>query len=159
MVNKTDKKIILEMYGEGWKVSIIAKTVSKGQSTIYKILQEDYDKNRFPILKDLITKALLQEDFTQFIRSLTYRDICLLRRTYKLSGFDKETKIKAILAYFKHFSILGIYPDDLTRDSIKKAFFRKAKEVHPDLNKRETKRGEKFQEVYQSYNYLLTIHT
>ena len=159
MINKTSaQKITLEMYKNGWKVKVIAKTVERSESTVYAYLQNQYDEVNFPILKDLLKKALLCGDFKRFVESLSYKDLSMIRRKFGLYGWDKATKIKAILDYFKHYSVLGLYPDKLTRDTIKRAFFRKAKEVHPDLNKRETKRGERFQEVYQSYNYLLTIH-
>jgi len=155
--NKSRKNIALEMYNEGWKVEIIATTISRSKSTVYRYIQEQQDEIRFPILKDLIKKNLLCGDFKGFIESLSYNDICFLRRKYKLYGYDKKSKIKAILDYFKHFSILGIYPDERTKEMIKKAFFRRAKETHPDKNKNVDKSGKEFQEVYQSYTYLMEI--
>ncbi len=154
-VNKQSaKKISLEMYSNGWKVSVISKVVQKSESTIYNYLQEEYDTIRFPVLK----QALLQEDFQAFVMNLSYKDICLIRRKYYLYGWDKNSKIKAILEYFKHYSILGLFPDNLNQETIKKAFFRKAKKVHPDLNKEMHKSGEAFQEVHQAYTQLLEIH-
>ncbi len=158
-VNKQSaKKISLEMYSNGWKVSVISKVVQKAESTIYSYLQEEYDNIRFPVLKQEIKKALLQEDFRAFVMNLPYKDICLIRRNYHLYGWDKDSKIEAILGYFKHYSVLGLYPDNLNQETIKKAFFRKAKKVHPDLNKEMHKSGKAFQEVHQSYEYLLELH-
>lgn len=155
--NSSRKRVALEMYDEGWKVKVIAKTIKRSKSTVYRYTQEQHDEVRYPILKDLIKKNLLCGDFKGFIGSLSYQDICLLRRKYNLYGYDKKSKIKAILDHFKHFSILGIYPDEATKELIKKTFFRRAKETHPDRNKNVDKSGKEFQEVYQSYNYLMEI--
>ena len=55
--------------------------------------------------------------------------------------------------------IILVKPDALSildgYNFLKKAFFRKAREVHPDINKVMPKSGEAFQEVHQSYTYLL----
>lgn len=156
--NTSGKKICIDMYLEGWKVEVIARTIQRSKSTVYRYIQEEYDEVRFPILKDLIKHNLICGDFKRFIESLEYKDISLLRRKYHLYGYDKKSKIKAILDYFKHYSILGIYPDEATRETIKKAFFRRAKQTHPDLNKNLDKSGKEFQEIYNSYTVLTSIY-
>ena len=82
----------------------------------------------------------------------------MIRRKFSLYGYDKESKIKAILEYFKNFSVLGLYPKDLTKHKIKLAFRERAKKTHPDLNKRMDKYGKEFQEVYNAYSVLVQIY-
>lgn len=113
MNQKTIKRVALERYAEGWKVEVIAKTISRSKSTVYRYIQEQHDKIRFPIIKDLIKRNLLCGDFNKFVKSLTYKDICLLRRKFKLYGHDKKSKIKAIIDYFKDYSLLGLYPQNI----------------------------------------------
>ncbi|KKL89288.1 hypothetical protein LCGC14_1916190 [marine sediment metagenome] len=96
--------------------------------------------------------------FEAYVNNLSYKDISLIRRKFRLYGSDKASKIKTIIEYFKDFSILGLYPENLTKDQIKRAFRKKAKETHPDLNKTLDKSGKEFQEVYQSYSLLVQIY-
>lgn len=158
MNKKESKQMALNLYHKGYTVYYIAEAVGKSKSTIYRYIQEEYEEVRYPILKDLIKRALLHGDFKIFIISLSYKDVCLIRRKFNLYGYDKESKIKAILDYFKDFSILGLYPENLNKDKIKRAFRKKAKETHPDLNKNLDKSGKEFQEVYQSYTTLVEIY-
>ena len=155
---KTIRKMVLEMYSQGCKVSFIATSINRTKSTVYRYLEQDFDEIRYPILESEIKEVLFQGDLKRYISNLTYRDICVIRRKFNLYGYNKKSKVKAILEYFKHYSILGLYPDRITRDDIKKAFYRKAREVHPDTNKSLDKSGKEFQEVYQSYNYLLALY-
>ena len=155
MNKKEAKNKALNLYHQGYTVYYVANAVGKSNTTIYRYLQEEYDEIRYPVLKNQIKEALLQGDFQIFVESLSYKDICLLRRKFRLYGYDKNSKTKAIIKYFKDYSILGLYPENVNRDSIKKAFFKKVKQVHPDLNKELDKSGKEFQEVYQSYNHLM----
>ena len=82
----------------------------------------------------------------------------LINKELGLYGYNKQTKIERTLNYFKHFSILGLYPENLSRTDIKKAFRQKAKTTHPDLNPQYAKIGKEFQAVYESYEYLLSIY-
>ena len=152
------KKRTLELREEGFTVYYIAEAVGKSERTIYLYLAEDYAETRFPELKEEIKHNLLCGDFTFFIETLKYKDLTLINKELKLYGYNKKTKIANILNYFKHFSILGLYPENITRLDIKKAFRQKAKETHPDLNPQYKKIGQEFQEVYQSYEYLMTIY-
>ncbi len=152
------KKMAYEMFQRGYKTSEIAKAISKSKSTVYKYIQEEYDLHRYPEIRTEIKMVLFQGDFEKYIRNLSFRDISLIRRKFSLWGTTKQEKIHAILKYFKSYSILGVYPEHLSRAIIKSAFRKKAKETHPDLNKRLDKSGKEFQEVHQSYENLLSIH-
>ena len=152
------KKMAYEMFQRGYRASDIAMAISKSKSTVYKYIQEEYDLYRYPEIRAEIKTVLLQGDFETYIRNLSFRDISLIRRKFSLWGTSKQEKVYAILEYFKSYSILGVYPEHLSRAIVKTAFRKKAKATHPDLNKHLDKSGNKFQEVYQSYQYLLKIY-
>ena len=158
MNKKEAKQMALELYHEGFTVYYVAEAIGKSKSTVYRYLQEEYDETRYPILRKEIKEVLLSEDFNTFVKALSYRDISLIRRKFRLYGYDKESKIKAILEYFKDFSVLGLYPEELTKHKIKLAFRKRAKETHPDLNKSMDKYGKEFQEVYNAYSVLVQIY-
>jgi hypothetical protein len=155
-IRKSERKDkTLQLKRQGYSIRIISKKVGVSQTTIYNYLQEEYDKNRYPILREDIKRVLLQGDLESYLMDLSYRDISVLRRKFKVYGYSKDSKIKALLKYFEHYSILGLYPENLTRSEIKKAFYKKVKKVHPDMNKSLDRSGKEFQEVYNSYTYLL----
>ncbi len=158
MDKKQAKKKTLEFRNEGFSVSYIAEAVGKSERTVYLYLAEDYNEKRFPELEKEIKHVLLCGNFKSFVNNLSYKDLTLINKKFELYGYNKETKIRNILNYFKHFSILGLYPEKLTRLDIKKAFRQKAKSTHPDLNPHYAKIGKEFQEVYQSYEYLMTVY-
>jgi len=156
---KTFKQYLFECYQNGDSVKEIAEVINKSTSTVYKYIQVEQDKIRYPILKAEMKIALNQGNFKFLIEILSYKDICLIRRNFKLSGYSKESKIQAILDYFKDYQILGLFPDELTKLKIKVAYRKKAKETHPDLNKNADKFGKDFQEVNRVYNYLVQIYS
>ena len=157
--HKSFKEYIFECYQNGDSVKEISKIIIKSKSTVYKYIQIFQDKIRYPILKSEIKIALYYGDFESFITNLSFKDISLIRRKFNLyCQTDKKSKIKSILNYFKDFSILGLYPEGLTKNDIKIAYRNKAKQTHPDLNKNFDKSGKEFQAVYQSYKTLVKIH-
>jgi len=156
--HKTFKQYLFECYKSGDSVKSIAKTIGKSISTVYKYIQVEMDKIRYPILKAEMKIALNQGNLKYLIEILNYKDICIIKRNFKLSGTNKESKIQAILDYFKDFSILKIFPEELTKLKIKIAFRKRAKETHPDLNKKVGKCGKDFQEVHRVYTNLVKIY-
>ena len=158
MNKKEAKKRTLELKEEGYSVYYIAEAIGKCERTIYLYLAEDYAENRYPVLKAEIKHVLLCGDFQSFVDKLSYKDLTLINKELGLYGYNKQTKIERTLNYFKHFSILGLYPENLSRTDIKKAFRQKAKTTHPDLNPQYAKIGKEFQAVYESYEYLLSIY-
>jgi len=155
---KTFKEYLFECYQNGDSVKEIAKIINKSETTVYRYIQVFQDKIRYPILKAEIKIALHYGDFKSFIENLSYKDVCLIRRKFKLSGFDKASKIKAIIEFFKDFSVLGIFPEELSKHKIKIAFRNKAKQTHPDLNKNFDKFGKEFQAVHYAYRILVKIY-
>lgn len=156
--HKTFKEYLFECYQNGDSVKEIAKVINKSKTTVYRYIQVFQDKIRYPVLKAEIKIALFYGDFKSFVENLSYKDICLIRRKFGLYGSNKEAKIKAILEYFKVFSVLGLYPENLTKHEIKIAFRNKAKQTHPDLNKNSDKFGKEFQAVHQAYSTLVRIY-
>ncbi len=152
------KELTYQMYQKGIKVSFIAQRISKSKSTVYKYIQEEYDSRRYPVIKAEIKQILLQGDFKHFIQNLSYKDVSLLRRKFRLWGTTKQEKLHAIQEYFKSYSLLGVYPENLSKAIVKSAFKKKAKETHPDLNKHLDKSGKEFQEVYSAYTQLVQIY-
>ncbi len=155
---KTFKEYLYDCYKLGDSVKEIAKVINKSTSTVYKYIQVVQDKLRYPILKAEIKIALVQGNFKSFIVNLPYKDICLIRREFYLYGYDKESKIKAILDFFKDFITLGLYPWEFNKNDIKIAFRKKAKETHPDLNNKADKFGKEFQEVHRVYTNFVKIY-
>lgn len=156
--HKTFKEYLFEYYLNGDSVKEIAKVVNKSVSTVYRYIQVFQDKIRYPILKSEIKIALHYGDFKSFVENLSYKDISLIRRRFGLYGSNKESKVKAILEHFKIFSVLGLYPENLTKHDIKIAFRNKAKQTHPDLNKNSDKFGKEFQAIHQAYSTLVKIY-
>lgn len=152
------KEITYQMYQKGVKVLEITQKINKSKSTVYKYIQEEYDSRRYPILKTEIKQILLQGDFKQFIQNLSYKDLSLLRRKFGLWGTTKQEKLRSIQEYFRSYSLLGVYPENLSKAIVKSAFKKKAKETHPDLNKHLDKSGKEFQEVYSAYTQLAQIY-
>jgi len=150
--------LAIELRKEGKTVYYIAEGIGRSKSTVYRYLAEHYKEIRLPSLKAEIKQTLLCGNFNQYINYLDYKDLTLISKEFGLCGYDKISKILNIINYFKHFSILGLYPDNLSRLDIKKAFRQKAKETHPDLNKQYGIKGKEFQAVYESYEYLMTIY-
>lgn len=70
---------------------------------------------------------------------------------------EVDLQFSRILKYFKSYSILGVYPEHISRAIVKKAYKKKAKEIHPDLNKQYHKKGTEFIAVQQAYNYVMEM--
>jgi len=147
------KEEIYEMYQKGMSVSDLSDNIGKSKSTIYRYINEAQDKIRYPQLRKEIRDVLLTGDFEEYIRNLEYSDVCILRRKFNLYGYDKKSKINSILKYFKSYSILGIYPENINRDIVKKAYFKMAKRTHPDSTK--NKDSTQFKEVNVAYQNLM----
>lgn len=152
---KIKKSEIYEMYSKGISVKILARKLNKSTSTIYKYIHEMQDQLRYPQLKQEIKQILLAGDFKNYILTLDYSAICILKRKFHLYGNTKNQKIESILAYFKTYSLLGIYPEHLNKAIVKKAYFVKAKKVHPDLTKKDT--NKEFIELNQAYNEIIQV--
>ena len=107
------KQIAFNMHQNGKKVKEIATTLLKSISTIYKYINEVYEALRTPEINTELKQTLLSGDLDKYINALSYKDVCLLKRKFKLSGTNKTTKINSILTYFKTYSLLGIYPNSI----------------------------------------------
>ncbi len=154
--HKTFKEYLYECYMSGDSVKEISKVINKSTSTVYRYIQTIHDKIRYPQMRSEIREVLLCEDFPKYVNDLSWRDMCLLTRKFGLFGYTREERTNSILKYFKSYSILGVFPENLNRSIVKMAFKKKAKETHPDLNKQYHKSGKEFIEVQNAYNYIMT---
>lgn len=153
--HKTFKEYLYECYMSKDSVKEIAKVINKSTSTVYKYIQTIHDKIRYPIMKKEIRDVLICGNFPKYINELSFRDISLLTRKFGLFGYTRIEKTNSILKYFKSYSILGVFPEHLSRAIVKSAYKKKAKETHPDINKQYHKSGKEFIEVQNAYNYLM----
>lgn len=147
------EKECYRLYKMGKSVKYIASFFNKGVSTIYAYIQKEYDNEKYPVIRAEIKRELICGNFKYYIESLNYRDLCVIRRKFCLYGSDKKSIINSILKYFKSYSILGLYPENLSRAIVKQAYYRKAKELHPDANK--SKDGSEFKEMHQIYESIM----
>lgn len=157
MDKKQAKENAIELRSKGFSIYYICKETGKSQASIYRYLQEDYDEKCFPILKESLKDAISKNGLQAFLDSLSYQELCCFSRQFHQWGQDKRGRKVALMRYFKHFNNLGFFPESsFSKDDIKRAFRKRAKQVHPDLNKSLSKNGAEFQELYKSYTYLLT---
>lgn len=138
------------------KVSKIAKCFNRSERTIYNWISDMKVIYRYEEIKKEIKQVLLCGDFKKYINSLTYSDLCLIRRKFRLYGYNKANTIDSILKYFKSYSILGLYPDSLNYRIIKSAYYKKAKETHPDITK---DNGNKFKEVRNAFEIIMNSYS
>lgn len=130
-----DKECAYQLYQNGKSVKYIAAFMMKSKSTIYRWISEIKDVKEFPIIKKQIKKVLLQGNFKSFVTALSYSDLCMIRRNIGLYGSNKKSIQNSILEYFRSYSILGLYPEGLNRSIVKRAYYKKARETHPDMTK------------------------
>ncbi|MFW9971903.1 MAG: DnaJ domain-containing protein [Candidatus Odinarchaeota archaeon] len=152
---KTYKEYLYDCYMLGDSVKEIAKIINRSTSTVYRYINEMHEKIRYPQMKNEIRSILLCGNFTKYVNELSYRDVCLLARRFQLYGTTRKDKINSILKYFKSYSILGIFPENLSKAIVKKAYKKRARETHPDLNKNFDKAGKEFIEVQRAYNQII----
>ncbi|KKL66082.1 hypothetical protein LCGC14_2148560 [marine sediment metagenome] len=152
---KTFKEYLYDCYKSGDSVKEIAKVINKSTSTVYRYIQEIHDKIRYPEMRNEIKVVLISKDFLKYVNELSFRDICLLCRNFGLFGYTRKERTNSILKYFFSYSILGVFPEHLSRAIVKRAYKKKAKETHPDLNKQYNKTGTEFIAVKNAYNYIM----
>lgn len=147
---------LYQEYSNKTSVQKLMKITGLSKSTIYNHIQTIRDKIMYPILKTNLELCLKLGDYKEYLRNLPYQDICLLGRKFRTYGYNKKDRISRLEIYLYDFSLLGLYPDNtLDKDAVKKAYKRKAKETHPDLNKNLSKNGLEFQEVHKAYTEIL----
>lgn len=152
------KERVYQEYSRGYSVAVLSEfVVPKSKSTLYKYIQEIRDKIMYPILKNELKEVLLSGNLKVFLEGLSYQDLCLLGRKFRTYGWNKKDHVSRLMVYFENYSILGLFPENLDRDSIKRAFKRKAKQTHPDLNKNFGKNGLEFQRVHNAYEQLMRV--
>ena len=149
------KILVYDLYMAGKSVSEISKQIKKSKSTVYRYIQEIYDAFRYPEMREEIKKVLLCGNFPKYVNELSWRDVCLITRKFHLYGFSREERTNSILKYFSSYSLLGVYPENLNRAIVKRAYKKTSFKTHPDMNKNLNKAGIEFIAVQNAYNYIM----
>jgi len=149
------KQKIYYEYENGNNVKILSKYYGKSISTIYKYISQIREIIEYPIIKQEIKKELIAGDINLYIHNLNYSKLCLLSKKLGCYGNTKKERIKRITSHLKNYSILGLYPEHLNKEIIKKAYKQQAKRVHPDLNKQLDKSGMEFIDLFKAYEIVL----
>ncbi|KKN22607.1 hypothetical protein LCGC14_0913410 [marine sediment metagenome] len=153
--HKTFKEYLYECYMSGDSVKEISKVIGKSTSTVYRYIKEIHDKTRYPEMRIEIREVLLSGDFPKYVNDLSWRDMCLLTRKFHLFGYSREERTNSILKYFQSYSLLGVYPENINRAIVKRAYKKAAFKTHPDMNKNLNKAGIEFIAVQNAYNYIM----
>jgi len=151
------KKRVYQEYNKGLSVKTLSKWYNKSISTIYKYISEMKIKIEYPVLKQQLENVLLTGDINQYVHSLSYSDLCLLAKKLGVYGSTKQERINRICSHLKNYSILGLYPEHLNKEIIKRAYKQRAKSVHPDLNKNLDKSGKEFIDLFNAYEMILNV--
>jgi molecular chaperone DnaJ len=98
-------------------------------------------------------RVLTQLTISQFTSTLTCSPrISSLPRSFSLFSHGFHTSSRSS-APRDHYQVLGV-SRDASKDDIKKAYFKLAKQYHPDTNKEDKNAAEKFAEVSNAYEVL-----
>lgn len=154
-LTKKEKRIteIVGLLGYGHSIKEIAGILNLSESTIYKDYQE-YRVNSIHAIEYILYK-IDKLNVRKSLESLTYSDICVLSKRFQCGYWirKKSKKIEKLVPFLNMFYYFNLNPANYTKDQIKIAYFRKAKEVHPDKTKRDT--SKEFNDLNTIYNTLL----
>lgn len=146
------------LYEQNFTIAQISKKLKIAKSTLYEYKRIIQDESEYPILKAQIKQVLLSGNLDEYVNSLSFSQLCCIMRGLKIAGYDKESKIRRLREYLSIYSILGLFPENLKVDDIKRAYRRMAKKTHPDLVRNSDKFGKDFQAVHKAYQYLMNVH-
>ncbi len=144
---------IIRLFGYGYKVKDIAKLLEVSKSTIYR------DYHEFRVNSDFVISDILyridKQNVRKSIESLSYSDICVLSKRFSCGYWvqNKNAKINKLIPFLSQFFYFDLNPVNFNRDDIKRAYFKKAKKLHPDMTKIDT--NKEFSDMNRVYNTLL----
>ncbi len=153
-IPKKDRiKEIVRLFGYGYKVKDIAKLLEVSKSTIYRDYQ-DFRVNNDSVISDILYRVD-KKDIKKSLESLGYSDICVLSKRFSCGYWiqNKNAKINKLIPFLSQFFYFDLSPVNFNRDDIKKAYFRKAKKLHPDMTKINT--NKEFSDMKVMYETLL----
>lgn len=157
MVEKINKKEriteIVRLLSYGYKIKDIAKILKVSESTIYRDYQE-YRTNSDSVISDILYK-IDKINIQKSLNDLSYSDVCVLSKRFNCGDWirKKEKKIEKLLPFISMFLYFDLNPTNYSRDDIKRAYFKKAKQTHPDITKLDT--NKEFNDMNVIYNTLL----
>ena len=157
MVEKINKKEriteIVRLLSYGYKIKDIAKILKVSESTIYRDYQE-YRTNSDSVISDILYK-IDKINIQKSLNDLSYSDVCILSKKLKCGDWirKKEKKIEKLTPFISMFFYFDLNPTNYNKNDIKRAYFKKAKQIHPDITKINT--NKEFSDMNVIYNTLL----
>ena len=152
-------KEIVKLLTHGYKFKEIATILKVSKSTIYKNYQEFRLNNDF-IISDILYKikvshTINKRDIKTSLELLSYSDICILSKKFSCGYWirKKTIKIEKLTTYLSMFFYFNINPVKFTLSDIKRAYYKKAKLLHPDITKIDT--NKEFSNMKIIYDTLL----
>ena len=146
-------KEIVRLLGYGYKFKEIANMLKVSKSTIYRDYQ-NFRINTDFVISDILYKVD-KKDIENSLESLKYTDICVLSKKFSCGYWinNKKAKIAKLTPFLSLFFYFGLNPISFTKESIKIAYFKKAKQLHPDKTKINT--NKEFSDMRIIYETLL----
>ena len=144
---------IVRLLSFGYKFQEISKLLKVSKSTIYRDYQNFRVNTNF-VISDILYKVDKQ-DIENSLESLKYTDICVLAKRFNCGYWinNKKGKIAKLTPFLSLFFYFELNPISFTKESIKKAYFKKAKKLHPDMTKLDT--NKEFSDMKVIYETLL----
>jgi len=136
-IAKTEKmKEMIRLKALGNSLKEISKILNLSVSSLYKYQEQLALQNIDVILEKLFISIKTNNSIFESVNSLTFSEISTISRKYKLYGISRKDKIMSIVKSIGSYVTLGMKPYEiLTRSKLKTQYFKRAKEVHPDINK------------------------
>lgn len=153
-IPKKDRvKEIIRLFSYGYKVKDIAKLLEVSKSTIYRDYQ-DFRINSSFVISDILYRVD-KNNIKNSLEKLSYSDIVVLAKRFNCGAWiqNKKRKIEKLIPFLSQFFYFDLNPINFNRDDIKRAYFKKAKELHPDMTKIDT--NKEFSDMNKIYNILL----
>lgn len=135
--NLINVKKLMEL---AFSVKEISHILNISQSYVYKLQTIIYDDLVKDDLRNDFKNAISNNELVSFLESLSFKKLCCLSRMYYTYGKSRIEKINHCLERFSMWNKLGLYPENISKDAIKRAYFKSSKKTHPDLTKRDTSR-------------------
>ena len=146
-------KEIVRLLSYGYKFQEIAIILKVSKSTIYRDYQQ-FRVNTDFVISDILYKVD-KKDVKNSLELLKYSDIVVLSKKFQCGYWinNKKGKIEKLTPFLSLFFYFDLTPISFTKETIKRAYFKKAKLLHPDMTKIDT--NKEFSDMNVIYNTLL----
>lgn len=153
-INKKNRiKEIVKLLSYDYKFKEIAKMLNVSLSTIYRDYQYFRINTDFVITDILykINKLSIKKD----LENLSNSDICVLAKRFNCGYWIRKKcrKIEKLIPFLSMFFYFDLNPINCNRNDIKRGYYKKAKQLHPDMTKKDT--NQDFINMKVIYNTLL----